>query len=66
MTKCLFQERKLYGARLENLKQSINQDIYDLEVCHDVMVKGHILAQDAASSLDETSTVSPVCDNNYL
>ena len=52
------QEKKLFEARLENLRKCIEQDVYDLEVCHDVMMKGDILSQDATSNLEETSTVS--------
>ncbi|XP_043212953.1 uncharacterized protein LOC122377055 [Amphibalanus amphitrite] len=48
-------ERKLNGPRLENLKKCIKQDIYDLEVCHDIMMKGHILSQDASGSLEEAT-----------
>lgn len=48
-------ERKLNGPRLDNLKKCIKQDIYDMEVCHDVMMKGQILSQDASGTLEETT-----------
>lgn len=47
-----------YEARLNNIQKFIERDLNDLEVCHDVMIKGKILAHDATAKQDNMENVS--------
>ncbi|XP_037079029.1 uncharacterized protein LOC119100017 [Pollicipes pollicipes] len=52
----LNREKVVYEARLNKLQKCIEQDMRDLETCHDIMMKGHILGHDAAVKLDDRET----------
>lgn len=52
----LSKEKMFYEARLNKLQKCIEQDIYDLETCHDILMKGSILEHDAAEKMNEEQT----------